>query len=189
MKRFDPFAPHNRLQFCKKEIWHIHVWKVPLSNALLHNRAYHFRTLHMQIINWYRYLRMIFSSVKTRTLLWMECAELDVNFLRRCSLVDISRLIFMLGLTEKTTKRSATLYFYVFANWVWISQTLVEYLLLHGIIINSIAPYQEIWIIRWLFFVQGRPELHTYISISLPWSNTYSCTDQNMPLKRAYLNP
>ena len=69
MKWFDPFAPHNRLQFCKKEIWHIHVWKVPLTNALLHNRAYHFQTLHMQIINWYKYLRMIFSSVKTRTLL------------------------------------------------------------------------------------------------------------------------
>ena len=39
--------------FVKKEIWHIQVWKVPLPNAILHNRAYHFWTLHMQIINWY----------------------------------------------------------------------------------------------------------------------------------------
>ena len=39
MKPFDPFAPHNRLQTCKKEIQHIHVWKVPLPNAILHNRA------------------------------------------------------------------------------------------------------------------------------------------------------
>ena len=43
--------------FVKKEIWHIiQVWKVPLPNAILHNRAYHFWTLHMQIINWYSYL-------------------------------------------------------------------------------------------------------------------------------------